>query len=404
MARRSALRRTYPLTILCAALALAASGCSGDDPSGSEVGPTSAGTEGEPISIGLVTDLSGRFVSFGKDIEAATNLAVERINADGGVNGSMLELVVEDTGGEPEQAVTAVRDLAEDGVFAISGPLSSGEAETVYAQAAQVMVPIMSGTANKDGITELGEGWTFLNQATNTALYTEALPAWMEEYGVSTAALVYDAEEPVSAGAAMGAIPAVAADVGLEIVNADSPITFTRGQTDFATTVQVIGETDADGLIIMSAPTEAGLIAAELARQGETRPIIGHPSQGSQSFFEGGGQEITDWMLPLIFDRDSTEPEVQEFVSAMNEVIAAPPLVAESANYYDSIFMLAEVMRDADINGSTPVEEARETIRAGLLDLSDFPGVTGTISFAGNAEATKTIHLVVVQNGEPTPL
>lgn len=405
MTRRTPLRRTGLLALL-ATFALLGSACGGDDesPSDDGAGPSAAaGESGEPIRIGLVTDLIGPFVTFGRDIEAATNLAIEQVNDAGGVNGSSLELEVMDTGGQPQEAVTAVRELADDDVFAISGPLSSGEAEVVFAQASQVGVPLVSGTANKDGITEIGQGWAFLNQATNSALFNEAIPAWMEEFDVATAALVFDEEEPVSAGAATGAIPGAAEAAGLEIVNADASITFVRGQTDFATVVQRIRETDADGLILMSAPAEAGLIAAELVRQGEDRPIIGHPSQASQAFFEGGGSQVSNWLLPLVFDRTGDDPEAQEFVASMTELNDQPP-VAEAANYFDNILMLAEVMMAAGIDGSTSADEARTAIKDGLLALADFDGVAGTISFDGSNDAVKTIHLVVVQEGEPTPL
>lgn len=392
------------------ALALAACGGNGEDAGAESPADTTEETApddgddgeatGEPIRIGLVTDLSGRFVTFGRDIELATQIAVEEINAEGGINGSPIELLVEDTGGEPEAAVSAIRNLADAGVFAISGPLSSGEAEVAYAQAPQIQVPLITGTANKEGIADLGEGWALRNTATNTALYQAAIPAWRDEYGLESAVLVFDESEPVSAAAATTAVPAVAQQVGVEIVNADSPITFTRGQTDFATLVQRIREAEADGLIIMSAPEEAGLIARELARQDETRPVLGHPAQGTPSFFEAGGEQINNWVLPLILNRDDPSETTQSFLDTINERDQEPPTVAEAANYYDNIYLLAQVMTDAGIDGSTPVEEARTAIKDGLLALEGFEGVTGTIGFAGDPDAEKTVWVHVVQAGE----
>lgn len=360
--------------------------------------------EASPIVIGLITDVSGRFVSFGRDIEAATNLAVERVNAEGGVNGSQLELRVEDTGGEPEQAVLAYRELADDGVFAVSGPLSSGEAEVLFAQAPGVGLPLISGTANKEGITAAGEGWAFRNTATNTALFTEAMPQWASAYSVSTAVLVFDEEEPVTAAAAMFAIPGVAQAVGVEIVNVDAPITFTRGQTDFSTTVQRIRETAADGLIIMSAPAEAGLIARELARQEETRPVLGHPAQAGNTFFEQGGEDINDWVLPSIFDPTIDSALTQEYLAGMAEADPEPPTVPEAANYYDNILMLAEVMRAAGVNGDSAPDEVRVAVQQGLLALCGFQGAAGETCFQSNGDADKTVYVNVVIAGESQPL
>ncbi len=364
---------------------------------------TTAAEEKPPVVIGLITDLSGRFVSFGKDIEAATNLAVEAVNEEG-INGSPLEVEVVDTGGEPDQAVVGYRELADQGVFAVSGPLSSGEAEVLFPQAAQIQVPIITGTANKEGITDPGQGWALRNTATNTALYQVAMPAWAEAYGVETAVLVFDEEEPVTAAAAQFSIPGVAPQVGVEIVNADAPITFTRGQTDFSTTVQRITESQADGLIIMSAPAEAGLIARELARQGETRPVLGHPAQAGNTFFEQGGTDINDWVLPSIFNPLSDDPVTADYVQAIAAVDQEPPTVPEAANYYDIVLMLAEVMRTAGVDGSWDASEARQAIRDGFLGLQGYQGVTGETSFQENGDAIKTVYVNVVVNGELQPL
>lgn len=367
-----------------------------------ETTTTVAAADKPAIPIGLITDVSGRFVSFGVDIELATRLAVEKVNNEGGVNGSLLELSLEDTGGEPDNAVISYRDLADDGVFAISGPLSSGEAEVLFAQAPQIQVPLITGTANKEGITDAGEGWALRNTATNTALYLEAMPAWASEYNITTAVLVFDEAEPVTAAAAQFSIPSVAGQVGVELVG--DPITFTRGQTDFSTTVQRIKDTAADGLIIMSAPAEAGLIARELARQSETRPVLGHPAQGGNTFFEQGGEDINKWVLPSIFNPASDAPLTTEYLATVGAQDPEPPTVPEAVNYYDNILILASVMADAGIDGNTSPEDARIAIRDGILALSGFQGAAGEISFEPNGDATKTVYINVVNAGELGPL
>jgi len=403
--------------ILVMALTLMASACSdsGDTGStstaGTETQTTAAATattlsttdaSTEPIVIGLITDQSGRFVTFGKDIVTATEYAVEEVNASGGVNGSMIELEIVDTGGEPAAAVVAYNELAGKGVFAVSGPLSSGEAEVLFPQAPTVQVPIITGTANKEGIVDAGEGWAFRNTATNTALFTVAMDAYAKEYGVTTAVLVFDEEEPFTAAAAKFAIPGVAKNVGVELVG--DPITFTRGTTDFSTVVQKVGETEADGLIIMSAPAEAGLIARELARQGETRPILGHPAQAGSSFFEQGGADINNWVIPSTFDSTLVDADTATYVAEMSQRDNEPPTVAEAANYYDNILLLASVMSDAGIDGSTAVDSARAQIRDGLAAVVDFDGVAGFITFLPNGDAEKTIYVNVVNKGEMAPL
>jgi branched-chain amino acid transport system substrate-binding protein len=316
----------------------------------------------------------------------------------------MIEVKVVDTGGQPDQAVVGLRELVDSGAFAISGPLSSGESEVIFVQAAQFGIPVITGTANKEGITALGEGWAFRNTATNTDLYGKALPAWAEAYGIKTAVLVYDEAEPFSVAAGKFSIPGVAPKVGIEIVNVDDPITFARGQTDFSTTVQRIKETEADGIILVSAPVEAGLLARELNRQDETRPIMGHSAQISNAFFEQGGEAINDWVLPSIFDANTSEADSVAYIAAISSADTEPPTAPEAANYYDSILMLAQVMQQAGLDGNSSPEEARTAIQSGLLGLVAFDGVAGETSFDGNNDATKTVYVYVVRGGEAVPL
>ena len=154
----------------------------------------------------------------------------------------------------------------------------------------------------------------------------------------------------------------------------------------------------------MSAPAEAGLIARELARQDETRPVIGHPAQNSNTFFEQGGADINDWVLPSIFDPNTSNADSVAYMETISAADSEPPTVPEAANYYDNILMLAEVMRAAGVDGNTSPEEARVAIQAGLLALSNFDGVAGETTFGGSNDADKTVYVYVVKNGEAIPL
>jgi branched-chain amino acid transport system substrate-binding protein len=370
---------------LVSALALALVACTAGD------------SDAEQIVIGLMTDLSGDLVGFGRDIDEVTTIVVDHVNATGGINGTTLVVEVRDTGGSTESAVIALRDLADSGAVAISGPISSGEAETIFKQAAAIEIPIITGTANKVGITELGDSWAFRNTAPNSDLYAVALPLWADKYNITTAVLVYDEEQVFAKAAATMTLPGIAEDVGIEIVNVDDPITFVRGQNDFTTTVGRIKNTDGDGLIILSGPGEAGLLVRELARRGEMRPVLGHPAQNNQDFFSQGGGEIQDWVLPTVFDPTRDSQLVRDYLEMTGQDGGDRFMVPEAANYYDTVLLLAEVMRAAGIDADTPVEEARTAIRDGLLAIEGFDGVTGTISFAENGDAEKPVYVVVAR-------
>ena len=387
-------RRLVRLVPLVLVLALLAAACGEEGEDGQETTePTGEPTQAAPIRIGLLTYLSGPFVSFGSDIQAAVNLAVDEINAAGGVNGSILEIVVFDSPGEPEQAVLGTRQLAEDGAVAIIGPVSSGEAEVAFTETGPLEVPMITGTANKEGITELGGGWAFRNTATNTQLYQVVMPAYTQAYGVTRVALAYDEQEPFAVAAAQFALPAVAGELGVEIADT---VTFQRGQTDFTALVQRLGEADVEGVFVMGGPVESGLLSAEMGRQGLDLPVMGHVAHNSSAFRESSGGSIGDWVVPSLFYAPMAGEKGQAFAEAMSGLDQEPPTVPEAANYYDIVYMIAGILSDAGMDGSTDLVEARHAIRDGLLALSGFDGAAGPTSFLENGDALKQIYSLLL--------
>jgi branched-chain amino acid transport system substrate-binding protein len=351
------------------------------------------------IKLGLLTDESGPFKSFGSDISTAVNLAVEEINAAGGVNGSTLSVVTEDTSGDSSQAVIGLRNLTSAGVFAVIGPISSSEAEAVFAQASTLPVPILTGTANKEGLTDLGKGWAFRDTATNTQLYSASMPIFKSNYGVTHVALVYDEKQGFAQGAVKGAIPGVAHQLGITI---DQTLTVTTGQTDFTTVVQrVKGMSGIDGLIIVTSGLEGGGLASELSRQGVTLPVLGHPAQNSADFREAAGDSVHQWVLPSVVDPGSTSPKAVAFAAAMKLRDKEPPTVPEAANYYDIVRMIAQVAGSAGLAAKSDAKDARKAIRDGLTGLKGFEGVAGVVSFKANGDVDRPVYTLLLEGTNP---
>jgi branched-chain amino acid transport system substrate-binding protein len=356
-----------------------------------------ADASSDTIRIGLLTDKTGRFVDAASDITAAVELAIEQVNAHGGVDGTPLELVTKDTSGEAARAVVGLRELESDGVVAVLGPISSSEAEAVFALAGDEKIPVVSGTVNKDGITALGNGWAFRNTATNTQLYEASMPIFKERYGVTSAGLIYDSEQAFAKDAADGAIPSVARELGISI---DSVQAVTSHQTDFTSVVQHVKETPGlDGLIVATtAPVALGL-AGELSRQGVTLPILGHSAQNTGLLQEDSA--VHDWVVPSVVNPDSTDARYVDFEDAMKSLDDHPPTLPEAANYYDSVFMLTDVLERAAIGPTAASVEARMALRDGLASLHDFDGLVGSVSFTPAGDVDRPVYTLLLDGANP---
>lgn len=135
---------------LAAALALASTGCGGGAAGDDE---KSASSEG-PIKVALITDVSGAVALFGEANVNGVKMAVEELNAEGGVLDRKIELLIKDSKATPETGVQLARDAAlRDKVSAIFGPVSSGVAIAMTEVAEQYKTPIFFHTSNSQALT-----------------------------------------------------------------------------------------------------------------------------------------------------------------------------------------------------------------------------------------------------------
>ncbi len=178
---------------LLAALALLAAGCGGDDDSGEtssdetqteqtdttadeaggdetvesteapaeDGGDEAQAPSGEPLKIGALTSITGNFTPWGIQARDGMQLAVDEINAAGGVAGRPLELVVTDDQSNAEEGVSGLERMIEDGVVAVGGPISSDVALNTAQFAEEAQVPLFLVKAGSDAILTRDSRYTF---------------------------------------------------------------------------------------------------------------------------------------------------------------------------------------------------------------------------------------------------
>jgi branched-chain amino acid transport system substrate-binding protein len=171
-----------------AALALVAAACGDDDDDGTAEETTEPGEEpsGEPITIGVLTSLSGGpFVPWGLQVRDGMQLAVDEINADGGVDGRPLELEVADDQMSPDEGVAGVERLVEQGVVAIGGVISSdvGLATARVAEASEM--PLFLVKAGSEQILTQDSRYTFRTCLPAAPMVAGPIAQFVEQEGVT---------------------------------------------------------------------------------------------------------------------------------------------------------------------------------------------------------------------------
>ena len=109
----------------------------------------------QEIVLGYLPSGGGPFATFSKTNQIAAQMAVDEVNASGGVNGKKLRIIAFDTEGKPDQAVVGLRKLADDDkVMAIIGPFSSSECRVAFPAADRAGVPVMSMASSAPNLAE----------------------------------------------------------------------------------------------------------------------------------------------------------------------------------------------------------------------------------------------------------
>ena len=152
------LRNRVMLLGLATLLAVVGASCSGD-------------AAREPLRIAYLADLSGDLGEFGPQIQQGVELAIEHLNAAGGVGGQPVELLTADTASDPDRAVAEARRLVEDeGVDAIVGPLGTDPAiAVVEAVSRDLEVPTITPSATAALLSDLDDGGFFFRTAISDA-------------------------------------------------------------------------------------------------------------------------------------------------------------------------------------------------------------------------------------------
>lgn len=210
-------RRRWRLAVSIGALVLVVGACGdgGEDastppetsaPGATEAEPTettassettaTAGTgdttaeSGEPIKIGMLTDMSVTFTQWGVNVRDGMLLAAEEINAAGGVNGRMIEIVQADTENDAEVGVQALERLAEEGVVAVGGIVSSGVAAPVAPVAEELQIPTFLVKAGTEAALTRDSRFVFRTCLPAAPMTAPPLLQYAQEQGLTNVGVI----------------------------------------------------------------------------------------------------------------------------------------------------------------------------------------------------------------------
>ena len=342
------------------------------------------------LKMGFIGPLTGAAAVYGNSCLWGAQIAVEEINAQGGMQ---IELIAEDDEHDPEKSVNAYNTLWDAGAQMIVGCVTTGPCKAVSAEAYNdrmfMLTPSASSTevtAGKDNMYQVC--FTDPNQGSASAQF-------IVDNGLATkVAVIYNNADAYSTGIYQTFV-ANAAELGLEVV---SVTTFTDDTTDFSVQLTDAKDNGADLVFLPIYYTPASLILTESSKQEFAPVFFGVDGMDGILTVEGFDASLAEGVMLLTpFAADAEDERTQTFVAAYQAAYTDVP-TQFSADGYDAVYALYEASLQGGITGDTSTEDACEILVSVMPEIT-VSGLTGEMDWEANGEVTKTPKAVVIQNG-----
>jgi branched-chain amino acid transport system substrate-binding protein len=330
----------------------------------------------------------------------------KQVNDAGGINGAKLRIVILDDATKPAQATNNLRKLAgDDHVLAVAGPLTSSAAEVTFPVANEMKVVSTSQASSKPGVAKLNRPWAFRNTIDEGVLGRTTVPYYKEAFSIKTVAIIFDAKDATAATVGSKIMPGLMKDNGIEVLNANDPLSFNTGDLDVSAQVTKIKALNPDGVVVSADYSQAVTVIREMKRQGVIKPVVGSTQLISSAILKAAPE--IPIVAPATFYAsmagDKPEKFVKELTPVLRKISGLPAEIEPSmydANIYEIASIYIEAVKKAGVTGKPDDLEADRTrIRDYMAKLSGFAGLGGPIAFNEDGDAIKAFYIVQGQNG-----
>ena len=386
--------------VLAAAMAFSFAACGGAS-STSGAASTASGTasgaaSGAAIKIGGIGPLTGGAAIYGNAVKNGAELAVEEINAQGGLQ---FELNFQDDENDPEKSLNAYNNLKDWGMQALLGTVTTQPCLTVAPETAADNMFLLTPSASAVDVIKEDNAFqvcfTDPNQGVASADY-------IAENGLATKiAIIYDSSDAYSSGI-HDKFKEEAATKGLEIV-ADEAFT-ADNKTDFSVQVQKAKSSGAELVFLPIYYSEANLIIQEMNKQGCTASVFGCDGLDGLLTIEGADTSLFEGVMLLTpFAADAQDEKTQNFVSKYEEKYGETPNQF-AADAYDGVYTILAACEQGGVTADMDASAVCDALKAAMTQIT-VDGLTGEgMKWEATGEVNKAPRAVKIQNGAYTAM
>ncbi len=368
-------------------------------------GPKSGGT----IALGVYGSTTGTTATFGKSTLNGVQMAVDELNAAGGIGGKKVEVHPEDDQSKADEAATAVQKLInQDRVVALIGEVASSRSLAAAPIAQSNGVPMISPSSTNPEVTKKGDfifRTCFIDPFQGTVMGKFAA----QNLKFKRVAILKDIKNDYSVGLAKYFTEEFQGKQGGSIVGEQA---YNEGDSDFRSQLTALKANNPEAIFVPGYYTEVGLIARQARELGITAPLLGGDGWVSDELIKIGGEALNGCYYSNHFAPDSPDSALQGFIARYKAKNGGEP-DAIGGLAYDAARLLFDSMRrlqaadpkafealDASHAGDAEAQKAaRKGLRDAINSVKNFPGVTGVINFDADRNPVKPAVVIKIDGG-----
>lgn len=342
---------------------------------------------GDTIVIGEFASLTGKEANFGTSAHEGTVLAVEQINAEGGVLGKKIELKTEDNLSKAGESANIVNKLiAKDRVVAVLGEVASSRSLEAAPICQQNGIPMISPASTNPKVTETGDHVfrvCFIDPFQGTVMANFA----QNTLKVSKVAVFTDVKSDYSKGLAKF-FKERFAESGQIVAELD----YSGGDKDFRAQLTTIKNSNPEAVFVPGYYTDVALIRIQARQLGLDVPFLGGDGWEGADLLTIGKEAVEGDYFSTHYSSEEGSPKGKAFIEDYKARYNGKTPDAMAALGYDSAMILADAIQRA---GSTEGAKIRDALAA----TKDYEAVTGRITLNENRDAVKAAVILQVQGG-----
>jgi len=344
----------------------------------------------ETVRIANIAELSGPGATSGVNWRDGAAMAIEEINAAGGILGKQVVMAEYDSQSDAQTSRAMVQKAIDEGAFALLGTVYSGSTIVNMLVAQQSGIPQFTGSESAR-ITAMGNPYIFRTSFGSQKSMPKIADYLEKEMGAQKVAVVWANTEFGKAG--YDAFVAEMEARGIEIV-ADVPTE--NAQADFAADVVKVKNSGADAIFVYLTEEESARFLREARKQGVSQPLVGETTLIGQKVIDLAGEAADGALGHVGLTPDAPNPQVQEMAAKFEEQYGYRPDHNAIKGYIGAYAIKYATEQVGDFDSA----KIAEHLHGLKLSAAENPGILIDIGWDDTGEVSRESYLVAVEGGK----